>query len=159
MQFRKFLVLILVLCAGFFSCDAFDEDEDENGNAESSSYDMQIFDLINSHRKEKGLGLLKWDDAIYQQCRGHSKAMADGSTPFGHDGFSSRCDKIKPWTWTGENVAMNYSTEPQTVVKQWLDSPGHRANIEHSGATHSAVCAVQRAGGGWYYTQIFITRK
>lgn len=155
MKCKKFLVLFLIICAGFFSCDAPGNGE----GAKASSYDMQIFDLVNKHRQSKGLAALQWDDAIYQQCYNHSEAMANGSTAFGHDGFSSRCDKIKPWSWAGENVAVNYSTKPHDVVNQWLNSPEHKANIEKDSATHSAVCAVQRSGKGWYYTQIFITRK
>lgn len=157
----------------FFSCDAFDEDEEDgeisladfNVNEDTcafpssvSEYDRQIFNLINWYRNAKGLSMLKFDSAIYSQCRGHSASMADGSTAFGHDGFSSRGERIKPWSWAGENVAMNNSTDPKYVVNQWLNSEGHKKNIEKSGATHSAVSAVQRSGGGWYYTQIFITR-
>lgn len=160
MKFKKIFVLLLVLCGLFISCDAFDEDDENSsgGGTESTSYDMQIFNLVNEHRKQKGLAALKFDDDIFNQCYIHSKNMSTGKTAFGHDGFSDRIKNLTPWYWAGENVAVNYSTKPEDVVNMWLNSPGHRANIESSQATHSAVSAVKNSEGAWYYTQFFIKR-
>ena len=159
MKFNKIFVLLLLLCGLFVSCDAFDEDdENSSGGGEATSYDMQIFDLVNAHRKKIGLSALKYDDDIFNQCYIHSKNMANGKTAFGHDGFSDRVKNLTPWSWAGENVAANYSTKPEDVVNMWLNSPGHRANIESTQATHSAVSAVKNSNGTWYYTQIFIKR-
>ena len=105
-----------------------------------------------------GLSALKYDEDIFNQCCIHSKNMAAGKTTFGHDGFNDRVKNLAPWYWAGENVAVNYSTKPGDVVNMWLNSPGHKANIESSKATHSAVSAVKNSNGAWYYTQIFIKR-
>lgn len=128
------------------------------GGGEATSYDMQIFNLVNAHRKQKGLAALKFDDDIFNQCCIHSKNMSTGKTAFGHDGFDDRVKNLTPWCWAGENVAFNYSTKPEDVVNMWLNSSGHRANIESTQATHSAVSAVKNSEGAWYYTQIFIKR-
>lgn len=125
---------------------------------EATSYDMQIFNLVNAHRKQKGLAALKFDDDIFNQCCIHSKNMSTGKTAFGHYGFDDRVKNLTPWCWAAENVAFNYSTKPEDVVNMWLDSSGHRANIESTQATHSAVSAVKNSEGAWYYTQIFIKR-
>lgn len=119
---------------------------------------MQIFDLVNAHRKKIGLSALKYDDDIFNQCYIHSKNMATGKTAFGHDGFSDRVKNLTPCYGAAENVAFNYSTNPEDVVNMWLTSSGHRANIESTQATHSAVSAVKNSNGTWYYTHIFIKR-
>lgn len=129
-----------------------------SGGGEATSYDMQIFDLVNAHRKKIGLSALKYDDDIFNQCYIHSKNMATGKTAFGHDGFSDRVKNLTPCYGAAENVAFNYSTNPEDVVNMWLTSSGHRANIESTQATHSAVSAVKNSEGAWYYTQIFIKR-
>ena len=159
MKFNKIFVLLLLLCGLFVSCDAFDEDdENSSGGGEATSYDMQIFDLVNAHRKKIGLSALKYDDDIFNQCYIHYKNMATGKTAFGHDGFSDRVKNLTPCYGAAENVAFNYSTNPEDVVNMWLTSSGHRANIESTQATHSAVSAVKNSEGAWYYTQIFIKR-
>ena len=129
-----------------------------SGGGEATSYDMQIFNLVNAHRKQKGLAVLKFDDDIFNQCCIHSKNMSTGKTAFGHDGFDDRVKNLTPWCWAAENVAFNYSTKSEDVVNMWLNSSGHRANIESTQATHSAVSAVKNSEGAWYYTQIFIKR-
>lgn len=119
---------------------------------------MQIFNLVNAHRKQKGLAALKFDDDIFNQCCIHSKNMSTGKTAFGHYGFDDRVKNLTPWCLAAENVAFNYSTKPEDVVNMWLNSSGHRANIESTQTTHSAVSAVKNSEGAWYYTQIFIKR-
>ena len=158
MKFNKIFVFLLVFCGLLISCDAFDENDENSVGGEATSYDMQIFNLVNAHRKQKGLAALKFDDDIFNQCCIHSKNMSTGKTAFGHDGFDDRVKNLTPWCWAAENVAFNYSTKPEDVVNMWLNSSGHRANIESTQATHSAVSAVKNSEGAWYYTQIFIKR-
>lgn len=160
MKFNKIFVFLLVFCGLLISCDAFDEDDENSvgGGSEATSYDMQIFNLVNAHRKQKGLAALKFDDDIFNQCCIHSKNMSTGKTAFGHYGFDDRVKNLTPWCWAAENVAFNYSTKPEDVVNMWLNSSGHRANIESTQTTHSAVSAVKNSEGVWYYTQIFIKR-
>ncbi len=56
----------------------------------------------------------------------------------------------------GENIAAGQRS-PQSVVRAWLNSPGHRANIEAASFRFSGIGAVHRGGSiyGWYWTQDF----
>lgn len=56
--------------------------------------------------------------------------------------------------YMGENVAMGYST-PEMVVQGWLNSPGHRANIENAAYSASGVGAARNASGEWYWAHDF----
>ncbi|MGE5198153.1 MAG: CAP domain-containing protein, partial [Rhodospirillaceae bacterium] len=94
---------------------------------------------------------------IWDQASGHSEDMASKAVPFGHDGFEARIAAIKSALGSGgsaaENVAMGFDTA-QAVVSAWLNSAGHRANIEGN-ATRTGIAAARSNGGDWYYTQIF----
>lgn len=69
MKFNK-TFLVLLLFGLFVSCDAFNEDNENSfSQREATSYDMQIFDLVNAHRKQKGLSALKYDGDIFNLPR------------------------------------------------------------------------------------------
>ena len=53
----------------------------------------------------------------------------------------------------GENVAFGYATG-ETVMEGWLNSPGHKANIEGN-FTHIGIAAIKDENGRYYYTQLF----
>ena len=113
--------------------------------------------MINAHRASIGKPALQKSQVIWEQANAHSRDMASGAVPFGHDGFSARIAAIRAALGSGgsgaENVAMGY-TSAAAVVSGWLSSSGHRANIESS-ATRTGISAVRSGSGAWYYTQIF----
>lgn len=128
------------------------------GNTVASDYDNRIFALINKHRTDNNLKALIFDETIWRYANEHSVNMATGVTTFSHDGFSDRTAAIRNEIGggnAGENIAYNSSSDPQSVVSQWLRSEGHRDNIEKD-YTHSALSAIKGTDGKYYYTQIFI---
>jgi uncharacterized protein YkwD len=122
-----------------------------------TAYDDEILGLINAHRASIGKPALQKSQVIWEQANAHSRDMASGAVPFGHDGFSARIAAIRAALGSGgsgaENVAMGYPSAA-AVVSGWLSSSGHRANIESS-ATRTGISAVRSGSGTWYYTQIF----
>jgi uncharacterized protein YkwD len=85
--------------------------------------------------------------------------MATGAVAFGHLGFSERCLVAKSLLGGGnlcaENVAMGQKS-PSAVFTSWMNSPGHRANIEQSRVTHTGFGYAQSTSGIYYWTQIFM---
>lgn len=122
-----------------------------------TAYDEEILQLINAHRASIGRAALQKNQVIWEQANAHSRNMASGTVPFGHDGFSNRVAAIRAALGgsgsAAENVAMGYSSAA-AVVNGWLSSSGHRANIEGN-YTRTGISAVRSAAGTWYYTQIF----
>lgn len=59
-------------------------------------------------------------------------------------------------TKVSENVAYAFSSA-QSVVNAWLNSAGHRANIEGD-YTDFDISAEQNEEGRWYFTNIFIKK-
>ena len=119
----------------------------------------EFMSLINEHRVSLGLSPLLLDQGMSRIAELHSAEMADQVVPFGHDGFSSRCSEVRSLLGGGnlcaENVAMGQKTA-LAAFNSWMNSPGHRANIEQSRVTHTGFGYKQSGTGTFYWTQIFI---
>ena len=115
--------------------------------------------LVNDHRTDLGLKPLIHDEVLGDIAREHSEDMANRSVAFGHTGFSQRCTDARAvmggGNWCGENVAMGQKTV-QAAFNSWMNSSGHRANIEKSRATHTGFGYKQTSTGTYYWTQIFL---
>lgn len=127
----------------------------------TDAWTEEFMELINNHRTSIGLRALILDDGLTEIVLQHSKNMANGTTAFGHTGFSGRCsagyDVLGGGNWCGENVAMGQKT-PEAAYSAWMNSSGHRANIESSRATHTGFAYAKSSSGTYYWTQIFIQR-
>lgn len=125
-----------------------------------NTIEREAFDLINTHRRSIGAPVLTWNDTIAVHARQHSQNIANGSASFGHEGFSDRFSALqKSMTVRGiaENVAMNdYPNPAQTAVTGWINSPGHKTNLENSSYTQSGLGVAKSSDGTYYFTQIFI---
>lgn len=125
----------------------------------TQTWTEEFMDLVNDHRASIGLRALIHDDDMGEIARTHSQNMASGAVAFGHTGFSSRCSASKAalggGNWCGENVAAGQTT-PKAAFTSWMNSSGHRANIEKSTATHSGFGFAKSSSGKYYWTQIFI---
>ncbi len=153
--FLLFLIQVIAVgCAGIFNIKSFEVP------SKYPEMEAMIYDLINRHRVEAGLNALEWSEIVAYYCRTHCVRMAEANTYFGHDGFGRRARMIRlmmPFYRTGENVAHNYGfKDPSHVAfEQWLESPGHRENIE--GDFRVTGIGVDRGENGHYYfTQIFV---
>ena len=96
--------------------------------------------LVNAERAQRGLRPLRLNHRLSRASRGHARDMVRRSY-FSHDSISgaSFVDRIRRagylrgrQAWIiGENLAWgsgNRST-PAAIVRAWMQSPGHRANI------------------------------
>jgi len=116
-----------------------------------------ILYYVNLHRHLIGLPPLQMDKVESSVAARHSRDMATGKVPFGHMGLQSRVDAIKRQLGNvlaqGENVAYGQRS-PREVVADWLESPGHRANIEGNFRL-TGIGLARDSKGVIYYTQIF----
>lgn len=125
-----------------------------------AALEQQTQVTVNDYRASRGLAKLAWSDVIAEQARQHSRRMADGITAFGHDGFKNRTadiDRKIHWIGVAENVYMmsDQQAPARAAVSGWIDSPGHRKNIE--GDFNMTGIGIARArNGSLYFTQIFV---
>lgn len=125
--------------------------------------EQAVLTQINQYRASRKLSPLTLDARMSEQARAHSQAMASGRTPFGHNGFQQRVQtlaRVIPYSRAAENVAYNqgYSDPVRQAVQGWLQSTGHRQNIEGS-FDLTGIGIAQNAKGEYYFTQIFIRRR
>ncbi len=114
--------------------------------------------LTNAARQEQGCGPLRIDEHLRKAARGHSDDMA-AKGYFDHTSADGRSpwDRIKAAGYNSsmfaENIARGQAT-PDAVVKGWLNSPGHRANIMNCKLKAIGVGVHFGSGGPWW-TQDF----
>ena len=116
----------------------------------------ELVRLVNLHRSAKHLGTLRWSNAAARVALRHSADMR-------HRDFFSHTnpDHLSPfdrlehagvrYVRAGENIAYGYRS-PEEVLQGWLESPGHRKNLENPKYTHHGVGV---AGTMW--THLFLT--
>jgi uncharacterized protein YkwD len=121
------------------------------------SMSEEILRYVNEYRRSKGLQPLQANSFISSVALDHSRDMLSGKTPFGHEGFRDRIDRIKKRLGPIHVAAENVASGPmgaREVVDGWLHSPGHRRNIEGDFKLTGIGLAYGKRGM-IYFTQIF----
>lgn len=130
----------------------------------SASYNKEfadkVIELVNTERAKEGLSPLTKDTTLTNLSNIRSK---ETTTLFSHqrpDGTSWSTvlkQNNVSYTSAAENIAAGQNT-PEAVVKEWMDSPSHRANIMNSEYNKIGVsCYVdQDAPYRYYWEQLFI---
>jgi uncharacterized protein YkwD len=99
--------------------------------------EAQVVTLVNQERAKVGCAALRVDDRLVTAARGHSADMAarnyfDHTTPEGVT-FARRITRAGyRWSGAAENIAKG-QPDAVSVMKAWMNSPGHRANILNCG--------------------------
>lgn len=121
-----------------------------------NSMEKEILQYVNDDRKQHDLPPLLMNALESSLASKHSQDMADGKVKFGHDGFNGRAKAIQKAfgsTEVGENVASGQMTARE-VVDGWLNSPGHKKNIEGD-FIFTGIGYASNRKGDIYFTQIF----
>mgnify|MGYP001556253815 CR=1 FL=1 len=153
------LIYLPLICVLIFAACSINQPDEETAAPGATDMEHEIHVLINKHRTSIGKQALVFNTTIMEICREHSYNMANGIVPFSHDGFYDRVDRIRSLiggTSAGENVAAGF-TSAESVVNGWLNSAGHRANIEGNYTT-TGIGVVKSPGGCLYFTQIFLNK-
>jgi uncharacterized protein YkwD len=112
--------------------------------------------LVNIARSNAGCDPLTVDDRLAMAAQLHSDDMAarqymDHVNPEGQDPSARAAAQGYTGAGIGENIAQGYP-DPVAVMEGWMNSEGHRANIENCDYT---VIGVGVNETGWYWTQLF----
>lgn len=156
--------LVLFLSVGAVSgvggCSGSEGGGASQSDPELARLEQEMFRAINRYRDSIGLNRLEWNDAVAGQARLHSRNMAAGRVPLGHGGAEERTaeiGKVIRWASVSENVA--YSTRRSDMISfllaRWLESSGHRKNIEGE-FNLSGIGAAVSNDGRYFFTQIFV---
>lgn len=157
-------MVFIVMSITMSSCSADSAEGNENVTTTEqviTSYnynasELETMQLINEYRVSIGLNALEKNNHISYKCEEHNKYMI-GNNVVNHNDFTARSNNIINVLGAkkvGENVAYNYKTS-EAALKAWLESPGHKENIEGN-YTHFGISVTTDASGKKYYTNIFV---
>jgi uncharacterized protein YkwD len=124
----------------------------------------RVVDLVNQHRASLGLSQLAVATAPTNSAVWKARHMArylymtheDPAPPVARTTAQrmEACGVTGGW---GENIAYGYAT-PEAVMQGWLNSSGHRANIENASYRSIGVGAASSSTGRVYWAQAFSTQ-
>ncbi|UPM56357.1 CAP domain-containing protein [Gottfriedia acidiceleris] len=126
-----------------------------------TAYQKEVLDLTNKERAKLGLSALKADFKALNDCAYAKSNDMDQNNYFAHQSpkYGSPFDMMKSfgisYTSAAENIAMGQQT-PAEVVKAWMNSSGHRANILNGQFTYIGIG--YKKGKQTYWTQQFISK-
>lgn len=122
----------------------------------ASSVATEVVRLVNIERAKRGLKPVTINGKLTAAADGHSAYQARIGRLTHTSANRSNAGKRMTaagysWSRWGENVAYGYAT-PAAVMKAWMRSAGHRANILNARFTEIGVSAVASAKGTLYWT-------
>ncbi|MEU1852063.1 CAP domain-containing protein [Streptomyces sp. NPDC019990] len=125
--------------------------------SEETAAAAQVLSLVNEERAKVGCSPVAANSALTGLAQSYSEDMAargffdhtdpDGRTPW------DRAEKAGISNLGGENIARG-QTDAAAVMKAWMNSPGHRANILNCDFKTLGV-GVELGSGGPWWTQNF----
>ena len=131
--------------------------------AQRADFATRVVELVNQHRASRGLTQLGVATAPTSSAVWKARHMAkylymthsDPAPPIARTTAQrmEACGVTGGW---GENIAYGYQT-PEAVVQAWLNSSGHRANIENATFRSIGVGAAVASSGRVYWAQAFST--
>ncbi|GHA35513.1 hypothetical protein GCM10007103_16380 [Salinimicrobium marinum] len=158
---RFWILALCVFTLGSCSKESLDEGETSDlvsvvAPVSYNEIELNIMDLVNDYRFSKGLNELDYKDEVSWQAEDHNFYMIQ-KNKVSHDGFANRYSSLAESVdakAVSENVAFGYNTA-EAVVKAWIESEGHRKNMEGD-LTHFGISVKEDANGKKYFTNIFV---
>lgn len=116
-----------------------------------SEFVCKVLELTNNERAKCNIAPLKMEDALCKAAQDHASDMAENNY-FSHTSLDGRTmieriNKYSKYNCYGENIAMG-QINPEQVIKDWMNSEGHRANILNSEFTKIGI-AYNKNGNYW----------
>lgn len=112
---------------------------------------QQVTVLVNAERAKEGCEPVRANGLLNDAAQGHSADMSardyfSHTSPEGTDPGDRITAAGYRWSTYGENIAKGQRT-PADVMRAWMNSPGHRANILNCSFKEIGVGRVDSAGG------------
>jgi len=120
------------------------------------SFEEKVVELTNIEREKAGLPPLKIDSTLMKVSQQKAQDMStnhyfDHTSPTYGTPYDMMSKAGIVYSAAGENIAWGHPS-PEAVVKGWMNSPGHRANILNNSFTYIGVGHTE---GDHYWVQMF----
>jgi len=152
---NTFFALLATLL--FVSCSS-DSSDKLIKDVESLAVVQGIHKLVNEHRVSIGKSKLTLNDGASKIALKHTEYMIS-INDINHDNKDDRFSELQTLDNArsfAENVAARQRTAAE-VVQAWLNSPGHKRNIEGD-YTHTGIGVKKNNEGHYYFTQLFYAK-
>jgi len=140
---------------------ALEEATSDGKKAPSDRFDRgkaeEIVRLVNEERQRKGLGALVIDEAMMTAAETRAqeqKTLFSHTRPDGTNCFTVFAQYEIPANYRGENLASGTICPSDVVMKMWIASEGHYANIVNDQFTRIGVGYFESGNYG-YWAQLF----
>jgi len=162
----SFILLAITPCSGKTKRTIIISQKGVGEKRSVSTLEQLIHQDINRVRKKYNLPIFKWTFDVAKVARKHSKDMGTKNY-FAHENKKGKlvADRLKvarvSFRACGENIfkCLNCPDVVKKAVLEWMDSPGHRANILNKTFTEAGVGIYKHPDNNEYYvTQNFIKR-
>ena len=161
-MFRALLPLAIVFTMVSCSSDSEENSVEERQVVTSYNYndtELKLVTLINNYRASVGLNRLEVINHISYKSQEHNIYMIDNNV-VNHDYFQQRSNNLVQVLGAqrvGENIAYNYQSA-EGALNAWMNSPGHKANIEGQ-YTHIGISVtIDETTGKKYFTNMFMKK-
>jgi uncharacterized protein YkwD len=139
---------ILVAFATFFSLFVL---ASAASAANLSRSETTLLAAVNQTRAAYGLQPVRYDATLERAARAHSADMLRNRY-FAHGAFARRMQAFGArGPFVGENLAWGAGSyaDPSTVVREWLASPAHRANLLRPGFERIGISVLRGSFNGY----------
>ena len=111
--------------------------------------ERDLFASVNEARRTQGLPAFRWDDSLATAARRHAAVMAaHGEAQHQFEGEPNLSARVKQagthFSWLSENVVVAATVD--SVHKEFMNSPNHRANILDRDMDSVGIAVVERGG-------------
>lgn len=120
----------------------------------AATFERRLFNRVNARRDARGCRLLRLNSALVRAARSHSSLMASrrefSHRVAGESSFATRITRAgyTRWRIIAENLAYGQAT-PRAVVRAWVRSRGHRANLDNCRLRDVGYAVVMSGGRPW----------
>ena len=133
-----------------------DNDDDFDDPVDPIAMASEVLRLTNIERAKEGAQPLKYNKALQDAAMLRAKEISvkfSHTRPHGTDSSTVGKD-VGAGGICGENIAMGQDS-PETVVTDWLNSPGHRIPMMRNANQYMGVGFYKAANGIYYWVQEF----
>ena len=133
------------------------EDTEDEETEENRSYAEQIVALVNAEREKAGLAPVTMSQELGKAAMIRAQEIEvsfSHTRPNGSYFTSVLKENGITYRLAGENIAWGQKS-PEEVMRAWMNSAGHRANILNPNFKELGVAHYQNARGVNYFVQLF----
>lgn len=141
---RTIISLLVMMAALFAASTAF-----------ASSLEAEVLYHVNVERAAAGVRPLTYNVSLANAA---AVRASEAGVVFGHIRPDGRDVKTvlnnESYAWFGENLAISRTEDAKKIVRAWMASPTHRANLLNSHYTQMGVAVTRGADGRLYWAEL-----